>query len=88
MRRAFEAKGVSLTDTVLEGRDLDTLIRLLYRNLDIMAASLAELPGTSVLRHRIDTGDSPPVRKRAYRHSPADKEDMPPDPRDVRRRNN
>jgi hypothetical protein len=28
------------------------------------------------MRHRIDTGDSPPVRTRAYRHTPADKEEI------------
>lgn len=44
MKRALESKGVSLKDTALEGSDLDALVRLLYRNFDIMAASLAELP--------------------------------------------
>jgi hypothetical protein len=77
MRRALEGKGVSLADTALEGSDLDALIRLLYRNLDIMASSIAEIPGTNLeLKLRIDTGDSPPIRKRAYRHSPADKEEI------------
>jgi hypothetical protein len=28
------------------------------------------------MRHGIDTGDSPPVRTRAYRHTPADKEEI------------
>jgi hypothetical protein len=40
--------------------------------MDIMATSIAELPGTDIMRHRIETGDSPPIRKRAYRHSPQD----------------
>ncbi|HSN22735.1 MAG TPA: hypothetical protein VLS45_00975, partial [Methylomicrobium sp.] len=59
MRTALEAKGVTLTDTALESADLEELIRLLYRNLDIMAATLAELPGTDIMRHRIDMGNSP-----------------------------
>jgi hypothetical protein len=76
MRAALEAKGISFKDTALKGTDLEGLICLLYRNMDIMATSLAELPGTDVLRHRIDTGDSPPVRTLAYRHTPADKEEI------------
>jgi hypothetical protein len=69
MRAALDAKGVSLKDTALEGTDLEDLIRLLYRSMDIMATTLTELPGTNIMRHRIDTGNSPPVRKRAYRHT-------------------
>jgi hypothetical protein len=72
MRKDLEAKGISLADTALRGEELDQLIRLLYENMDIMATSIAELPGTDIMRHRIETGDSPPIRKRAYRHSPQD----------------
>jgi hypothetical protein len=68
-----EEKGVSLADTALKGADLDELIRLLYRKRDLMATSVEELPGTDLLMHRIDTGTNPPVRKRTYRHSPADR---------------
>jgi hypothetical protein len=72
MRKDLEAKGISLADTALQGVELDHLIRLLYENMDIMATSIAELPGTDIMRHRIETGDSPPIRKRAYRQSPQD----------------
>jgi hypothetical protein len=75
MRAALEAKGISFKDTALEGADLNGLICLLYNSMDIMATSLAKLPGTDIMRHRIETGDSPPVRTRAYRHTPADKEE-------------
>jgi hypothetical protein len=72
MRKDLEAKGISLADTALRGEELDQLIRSLYENMDIMATSIAELPGTDIMRHRIETGDSTPIRKRAYRHSPQD----------------
>jgi Reverse transcriptase (RNA-dependent DNA polymerase)/RNase H-like domain found in reverse transcriptase len=75
-RNALEEKEISLTDTALVGKDLDSLIELLYRNIDIMATTVAELPGTNVMLHRINTGTNPPVRKRAYRHSPADKAEI------------
>jgi hypothetical protein len=76
MLKALEQKGISLADCALAGQERDELIEFLYRNMDIMATSLAELPGTDVLRHRIDTGTSAPVRKRTYRHSPADKAEI------------
>jgi hypothetical protein len=76
MRAALEAKGISFKDTALEGADLEGLICLLFRNMDVMATSLAGLPGTDIMRHRIDTGDSPPVRTWAYRRTPADKEEI------------
>jgi hypothetical protein len=75
-RKALEEKGISLADTALKGADLDEMIRLLYRNRDLMATSVEELPGTDLLMHRIDTGTNPPVRKRAYRHSPADRAEI------------
>jgi hypothetical protein len=52
---------------------LDNLIALLYKNIDLMATSIHDLPGSDVLLYHIDTGDHPPVSSRAYRHSPADK---------------
>ena len=72
MRTALEDKQISLTDTAVTGCDLDKLITLLYNNLDLVATSLNDLPGTDIMLHRIDTGDSPPIRTRGYHHSPAD----------------
>src|SRR5208282_5247108 len=72
MRAALEAKQISLTDTAVTGHDLDKLITLLYKNLDLVATSLNDLPGTDIMLHRIDTGSSAPIRTRSYRHSPAD----------------
>lgn len=71
-RKDLEAKGISLADAVLQGQELEHLICLLHENMDIMATSLAELSGTNLMRHRIETGDSPPMQKRAYRQSPQD----------------
>jgi hypothetical protein len=90
MRRALEGKGVSLADTALEGSDLDALIRLLYRNLDIMASSIAELPGTNLkLKLRIDTGDSPTNQEEGLQTQPGRQgRDKPPDQRNVRGWNN
>src|SRR5664279_2258216 len=76
MRAALEARSVSFTDTAVTGPDLDNLITLLYNNIDLMATSLNDLPGTDILLHRIDTGNSPPIRTRSYRHSPADNEEI------------
>ena len=60
----------------MKGEDLDKLITLLYENIDLFATSLAELPGCDLLKHRIETGDSPPVRQRSYRQSPEEKAEI------------
>ena len=40
--------------------DFHALVELLYDNLDLFATSLKELTGCTVLKHRIETGNSPP----------------------------
>jgi len=72
-RAELEAKSISLTDTALKGSDLDLLIDMLYENIDLFATKLTELPGCDLLKHKIETGDNPPVNKRSYRMSPEDK---------------
>ena len=73
MRKALEEKGVTFQGTAVAGPDLNRLIKLLYRNLDVMATCLAELPGTDVMHYRIDTGDAEPIRRRSYRQSASDR---------------
>jgi predicted aspartyl protease len=55
-RNTLEEKEISLKDTALVGKDLDNLIELLYKNIDIMATRFAELPGTNVMLHPTDRG--------------------------------
>ena len=76
MCEALKAKKLILDDITVTGEDYDNLIRLLYKNIDLFATSLAELPGCDVLLYRIDTGDSPPIHRRSYRHTPADREEI------------
>jgi hypothetical protein len=76
MRKALEEKEISFTDTVVKGKDLDDLITLLYNNIDLMATSIHDLPGSDVFLYHIDTGDHPPIRARPYRYSPADKAEI------------
>jgi len=68
-----EAKGLSLSDSALKGEDLNNLIELLHANLDLFATSLMDMPGCTLLKHRIETGNNPPVKLRSYRQSPEDR---------------
>ncbi|CAC5404427.1 unnamed protein product [Mytilus coruscus] len=47
------------------------LMVMLGTNTDVFAINLSELGCTDLHPHRIDTGDSAPVRQRFYRQSPA-----------------
>ena len=75
-RLALEKMGITFEGTALVGEDLNKLICTLYRNRDVMATSIKDLPGCDILMHRIETGDAPPIRKRTYRYSPADKAEI------------
>ena len=52
------------------------LKRLISANADIFAKSIADLPGTDLHYHRIDTGDAPPKRQRGYKHFPVAKREI------------
>ena len=74
--KAVSDKGISLANCAITGNDFHSLVDLLYNNLDLFATSLKELPGCSVLKLRIETGDSPPVKLRSYRQSPEDRAEI------------
>jgi hypothetical protein len=76
MREALQKLGVSFVDTAVSGQDLDKLITLLFRNRDLIATDLKNLPGTDILFHNIDTGSHLPIKKRSFRQSPKDRDEI------------
>ena len=68
--KTIEELGIKIQNESLLPEQKQRLVQLIEDNSDIFAMSLADLPGTSLYPHAIDTGDSPPVRQRAYRHNP------------------
>lgn len=78
MRKDLEDKGILLEDSAQQDAELNHLTRLLNKNINIIATSKAELPGIDIMRHRIVTGNSPSLRKRAYRQSPQDMAEISP----------
>jgi hypothetical protein len=76
MRAFLESKQVSFKDTAFTGKHLDDLIKLLYRYRDRMAVKLTDLEASDTLLFRIDTGDALPIRKRGFRRTPQEKEQI------------
>ena len=76
IRSALAQKGIKISGENLTEAQRLKLERLLFDNLDIFATSLSELPGTDLVKHHIDVGDSKPIQLRAYRQSPAVKREM------------
>lgn len=52
------------------------MINLLHANIDLFATTLADLPGCDLIKHRIETGDNPPVQQRSFRHSPEEQKEI------------
>ena len=68
--------GIKIDKSSLSEGDYFKLVNFLAKNQDIFARSLADLPGTDLMLHRIDTGDAPPFRQRIYRTSPEAKREI------------
>jgi len=69
MLKALANKKMSLEGVAVTGVDFDNLVTLLYENLDLFATSLADMCGTNLMMHKIDTGNSTPIRKQSYRQA-------------------
>ena len=69
-KQALIALGMILNLGHLKREEEDKLCRLLYRNRDMFATKLADIPGTKLVKHRIELTDYRPIRQRPYRHTP------------------
>ena len=67
---------IKLDKSQMEPRDFKKIQNFLVKNRDIFATSLADLPGTNVTMHRIETGDAKPLRQKFYRATPASKAEL------------
>ena len=61
--------GIKLPDTDLDSDQRNQLIQLLYKNRSAFAKTLADLEGSDIVYHRIETQGKLP-RQRPYRHTP------------------
>jgi predicted aspartyl protease len=68
--------GIEFDATLLSKKDGDAICDLLYQNRDLFAQKLTDLPGTHLMQHHIDTGNSQPIRQRSYRHTPQHKQEI------------
>ena len=62
--------GIKIEKDSLSEGDYFKLVNFLAKNQDVFAKSLADLPGTDLILHKIDTGDAPPFRQRMFRTTP------------------
>ena len=68
--------GIELDPTQLNPEEHLLLKNFLVQNKDVFATSLADLAGTNLVSHVIDTGDASPIRQRAYRTAPAARDEI------------
>ena len=67
----FDLSKADLTDQQKQQLNI-----FLNKNRDVFATSLEELGKTNVYKHKINTGNAPPVKSRPYRTSPAAKQEI------------
>ena len=68
--KALRSKDITIKASALTNKQREKLIKLLYRNIDLFATSITEMPGTTVMEHKIDLTDTKPIRQRQYRQTP------------------
>ena len=68
--------GITINNENLTADENQKLRDLLEKNADIFATSMADLPGMIGYQHHIDTGDCPPIRRRAYSANPTLQREM------------
>jgi len=62
--------GIEVNATDYTQSQTEQLVSLLYKNCDLFATDISQCPGTSLVKHKIDTGQATPIRQQPYRHSP------------------
>ena len=74
--RKLQEMGITLESSHLSSQQKEKLTAVIEENFDAFAYNLQQLPGTNLQAHVIETGDSPPVRQRPYRYSPAARKEI------------
>jgi len=72
----IKSKGIVLEQNDLPKEQYETLVNLIFTNIDLFATGMHHLVGTYVVKMEINTGDARPVRKRPYRQSPEMQREM------------
>ena len=67
---------LDIDDTELSPEQRTRLRALLQKYNDVFAHNSKQPGDSSVVKHKIDTGNHPPIRLRSYRTSPANKEEI------------
>ena len=67
---------IDLSTSSLNNEQKELLTLLIGKNRLAFAKDMSELGHCTVYKHHVDTGDSPPIRKRFYRVSPEQKREI------------
>ena len=67
---------VEISENTLTDEQNNRLRSLLIEFKDVFSSSDSDLGRTSIIKHKIDTGDHPPIRLRAYRTSPIQRQNI------------
>ena len=65
--------GIKINKDNLTAAEYKKMKTFIAKNSDVFAKNSTDLPGTTVLSYKIDTGDAAPFRLRPYRATPADR---------------
>jgi hypothetical protein len=77
MKTALEQKGITFEGTIMTGSDLDKLIILLYRNIDLYATCMKDLVGSDLIEYNMEIDPNQrPIRQRQFRFAKSERDEI------------
>jgi hypothetical protein len=77
MKTALEQKGITFQGTIMTGSDLDQLITLLYRNIDLYATCMKDLVGSDLIEYNMEIDpNQQPIRQRQFRFAKSERDEI------------
>jgi hypothetical protein len=77
MKTALEQNGITFQGTVMEGSDLDQMITLLYRNIDLYATCMKYLVGSDLIEYNMEIDpNQQPIRQKHFRFAKSERDEI------------
>jgi hypothetical protein len=88
MKTALEHKGITFQTKIMTGSDLDQMITLFYRNIDLYATCMKDLVGSDLIEYNkeIDPNQQP-IRQKQFRFAKSERDEIEKQVRAKRCRN-
>jgi hypothetical protein len=77
MKTALEQKGIIFQGTIMTGSDLNQMITLLYRNVDLYATCMKDFVGPDLIEYNMEIDpNQQPIRQKQFRFAKSERDEI------------